>query len=222
MSSKSAKFRLTGRERWRLKKWYTVITPPVFGSLPVTVTPSDEPWKLLGRTIGITLYDLTGDITQVHVHLYLQIYKVDPDRLEAYTMFKGHELARDYLRSLTRRKSSKITAILNVTTKDGYVLRPTVMAWTVYRCQTSQRYAIRKKMMELVAKIASEKTMDEFVSGMVFGDYVTDIFNEIKKIYPVRKVEFAKTKLLYIPTPEGPKKAVIVPRPGVLEATFSG
>lgn len=220
MSSKSTKFRLTGRERWRLKKWYTVITPSVFGSIPITLTPSDEPWKLLGRAIETTLYDLTGDITQVHVHLYLQIYKVNPDKLEAYTIFKGHELARDYIRSLTRRKSSKIAAILNVTTKDGYILRPTVIAWTTYRCKTSQRHAIRKIMMDMVSRIAAEKTFDEFVSGMVFGDFVTEIFNAIKKIYPVRKVEFAKSKLLAVPTPEGPKKAVITPKPDILEAIF--
>lgn len=222
MSSKSARFRLTGRERWRLKKWYTVLAPTVFGSVPVTTTPSDEPWKLLGRIVEITLYDLTGDITQVHVHLYLQIYKVDPNKLEAYTVFKGHELARDYLRSLTRRKSSKITAIVDVTTKDGYVLRPTIMAWTTYRCSTSQRHSIRRNMMDLLTKIAAEKTFDEFVTGMVFGDFVTEIFNEIKKIYPVRKVEFTKSKLLQVPTSEGPKKAAIIPRPGVLEAVFGG
>ncbi|MEM1844993.1 MAG: 30S ribosomal protein S3ae [Ignisphaera sp.] len=218
--SSTTKFRLTGRERWRLKKWYTIISPQVFGFIPVTSTPSDEPWKLLGRVIEITLYDLTGDITQVHVHLYLQIYKVDPEKEEAYTIFKGHELARDYVRSLTRRKSSKIVAIFNVTTKDGYVIRPTVATWTTYRCNTSQKHSIRKIMMELVTKIASEKTFDEFINGMIFGDFAQAIFNEVKKIYPVRKVEFVKSKLLAVPTTEGPRKAVITPKPNVLEATF--
>jgi small subunit ribosomal protein S3Ae len=67
--------------------------------------------------------------------------------------------------------------------------------------------------------IASTKTFDEFVIGMVFGDYTQQLFNEAKKIYPLRKVEFAKSKLVAVPTPEGLKKAVIVPRPGVLEAS---
>lgn len=221
MSLSGTKFKLTGRERWRLKKWYTVTAPPIFGSISVTATPSDEPWKLLGRTIETTLYDLTGDITQVHVHLYLQIYKVNPDKQEAYTIFKGHELARDYLRSLTRRKSSKIVTIINVITKDGYTLRPTIMAWTTYRCKASQKHIIRKNMIDLVTKIASEKTFEEFVTGIIFGDFVSQIFNEVKKIYPVRKIEFAKSKLIAVPTPEGSKKAIITPRPGILEAIFT-
>ncbi len=214
----TSKFKLTGRERWRLKKWYNVITPQAFGSITIVTTPSDEPWKLLGRVVETTLYDLTGDITQVHIHLRFQIVKVEGEN--AYTIFKGHELARDYIRSLTRRKSSKITAIFNVTTKDGYIVRPTVMVWTTYRCRTSQRHAIRKIVMDLVSKIASEKTFDEFGVGMVFGDFNQTIFNETKKIYPIRKVEFVKSKLIAIPTPSGPRKAVVVTKPGLTEAVF--
>ncbi len=212
------KFRLTGRERWRLKKWYSVVTPDYFGSVAIATTPADEPWKLLGRRVTVTLYDLTGDVTQVHVNLRFQIWKVEGEN--AYTIFKGHELARDYIRSLTRRKSSKVAAIFNVTTKDGYSFRVMVMAWTTYRCNTSQRHAIRKTLMDLATKIASEKTLGEFVVGMVFGDYNQVLFNEAKKIYPLRKVEFAKSKLLAVPTPEGVKKAVIIPKPGVLEAPY--
>ncbi|MCC6045825.1 MAG: 30S ribosomal protein S3ae [Ignisphaera sp.] len=216
--SSAQKFRLTGRERWRLKKWYNVVTPEYFGSIVIATTPVDEPWKLLGRKVSATLYDLTGDVTQVHINLHFQIWKVEGEN--AYTIFKGHELARDYIRSLTRRKSSKVTAILNVTTKDGYLFRVTVMAWTTYRCNTSQRHAIRKILMDLVTKIASEKALGDFVIGMVFGDYNQTLFNEAKKIYPLRKVEFAKSKLLAVPTPEGLKKAVIIPKPGVTEAPY--
>ncbi|MEM1678867.1 MAG: 30S ribosomal protein S3ae [Ignisphaera sp.] len=219
MSSATRKFRLTGRERWRVKKWYSILAPPSFGSVVVATTPADEPWKLLGRNTAVTLYDLTGDITQVHIHLYFQIWKVEGEN--AYTIFKGHELARDYVRSLTRRKSSRITAIFNVTTKDGYLLRLTVMAWTTYKCNTSQQHAIRKILMDVTSNIASTKTFDEFVVGIVFGDYVQQIFNEAKRIYPLRKVEFVKSKLIAVPTPEGPKKAVIIPKPGALEAPYA-
>jgi len=217
MPAKTQKFKLTGKERWRMKKWYTVVAPPVFGSIPIALTPADEPWKLLGRVVETTLFDLTGDITQVHVHLFFQIYKVEGE--QAYTRFKGHELARDYVRSLTRRKSSKITAIVNVETKDGYRLRITGITWTTYRCKTSQKRAIRKIMMDLITKTAAEKTLDELIVAMIFGELPQAIFQEAKKIYPLRKVEIYKSKLLAIPTPEGPKRAVIVPVPGITDAS---
>lgn len=196
------------RDKWKLKKWYTVIAPPVFNNAVLGTTPADDPLKLIGRVMEVTLYDLTGDFTQVHVHLFFQIIKVEEDK--AYTRFKGHELARDYMKSLIRRRSSKIQGIFNVQTKDGYGLRITAVALTAYRCKTSQKRAIRKIMQNIIVKRAAEMTFDELIQAMLFGDLAQEIFQEAKKIYPLRKVEIYKSKLLTIPGPNGPEPAVVV------------
>ena len=199
------------KDKWKLKKWYTVLAPEMFGNVPIGTTPSDKDWKLLGRVLEVTLFDLTGDFSQHHIHLYFQIYKVEGDK--AYTRFKGHELARDYIKSIIRRKSSKIQAIVDVTTKDGYKLRVTGIVLTTFRCKTSQKKAIRKIMMKILTERASEMTLEEYVKAMVFGKLSLEIMEQAKKIYPIRKVEIYKSKLLAIPTPEGPKPAVIIPQP---------
>jgi len=196
------------KDKWKLKKWYTVIAPPLFGNAVIATTPSDREWKLFGRVFEVTLFDLTGDFSQVHIHLKFQVYEVKGDK--AYTRFKGHELARDYMKSIIRRKSSKVAAIVNVVTKDGYGLRVTGVALTAFRCKASQKRLIRKVMAETITSAASEKTLDEFVQAMIFGALSNEIFQRAKKVYPLRKVEIYKSKLLTIPTPEGPKPAIIV------------
>ena len=200
------------KDKWKLKKWYTVVAPPVFGEVPLGLTPADDPDKLIGRVMEATLYDITGDFAHVHIKLYFQIIKVEGDT--AYTRFKGHELLRDYIRSLTRRKSSKITGIFNVWTKDGYGLRVTAMVFTRYRCKTSQKRLIRKKMQEVIERRAKESTLDEFIQAMTFSDREGSLAQEIdmaaRKIYAIRKVEVAKSKLLWIPGPNGPQKAVVI------------
>lgn len=113
---------------------------------------------------------------------------------------------------LTRRKSSKIQGIFNVTTKDGYGLRVTAMAFTSYRCKTSQKKLIRKIMKDVIEKTASEQTLDEFIQSMIFEKLSSQIFEQAKKIYPLRKVEIYKSKLLTIPGPYGPQKAVVLPQ----------
>ena len=200
--------RAASRDRWKLKKWYSVIAPPIFGEVVLGTTPADDPDKLIGRVMETTLYDLTGDFTQVHIRLYFQITEVEGDK--AKTRFKGHELARDYIKSLTRRKSSKIQGIFDVKTKDGYELRVTAIAFTSFRCKSSQRRLIRKVMKEILEKKASETEFNDYIQSLIFGKVSSEIFAEAKKIYPLRKVEIYKTKLLRIPTPEGLKPAVIV------------
>lgn len=196
------------RDKWKLKKWYTVIAPPIFGEISIGTTPADDPLKLIGRVMETTLYDITGDITQVHIRLYFQIIKVEGDK--AYTRFKGHEISRDYMKSLIRRKSSKIQGIFNVDTKDQYRLRLTIVALTSYRCKTSQKRAIRKIMEEYIKSKVPQLTLDELIQEMLFGRMSAEIMERARKIYPIRKVEIYKSKLLMIPTPEGPKPAVVV------------
>jgi len=200
--------RATVKDKWKTKKWYTVVAPPVFGEVPLGTTPADDPLKLIGRVLETTLYDLTGDFTLVHVHLLFQIIKVIGDK--CITRFKGHELARDYMRSIIRRRSSKIQGIFNVQTKDGYGLRITGVVLTSFRCKSSQKRAIRKIMREIIETKASQTTFDELIQAMIFGKLASEIYNEAKKIYPVRKVEIYKSKLLTVPSPTGPRPATVV------------
>ncbi|MEB3778715.1 MAG: 30S ribosomal protein S3ae [Desulfurococcales archaeon] len=199
-------------DTWRQKKWYTVVAPEMFGQAPLGTTPADDPDKLIGRVMETTLFDITGDFAHVHIKLYFQVVRVEGDT--AYTRFKGHELLRDYLRSLTRRKSSKITGIFDVWTKDGYGLRVTSVVFTRYRCKTSQKRLIRKAMQDIITRRAAESTLDELVKAMVFSDQEGSLALEIdeaaRKIYSIRKVEIAKSKLLWVPGPEGPQKAVVI------------
>lgn len=196
------------KDKWKMKKWYEVLAPESFGSISLGTIPSDDPDKLIGRVVETTLYDITGDISQVHVKLYFQITSIEKDK--AHTMFKGHELARDYMRSLVRRKSSKIQGIFDVQTKDNYVLRTTIVTLTSYKCKTSQKKAIRRVMMDYFVKKTSELTLSELINEILKGNISNEIAERAKKIHPIRRVEVYKTKLLMIPTPEGLRPASII------------
>ncbi|BFH73514.1 30S ribosomal protein S3ae [Sulfurisphaera javensis] len=193
MSSKTAI-----KDKWKLKKWFTILAPKTFGEVVLGTTPAYDSNQALNRKVETTLYDLTGDYSLVYVHLYFKIVGIEGDRL--VTRFAGHELSRDYIRSLVRRKSSKIDAITDVTTKDGYLIRVKGLALTTYRAHVSQKTEIRKIIWDILSKKASESSFDEFVQDVVFGKLSNDIFQQAKKIYPLRKVEIEKTKVLKTPS----------------------
>ena len=182
------------RDKWRSKAWYTVVAPPYFGNVELGAIPADEPEKLIGRVMEVTLYDITGDFSHQYLKLYFQITKVEGKT--ARTMFKGHEYSRDYLRSLVRRRTTKVDGIFNVSTKDGYRFRVAVCAFTLTRIKTSQEHAIRKIMAKIVEEKSAALTMDQFVQEMVLGKIASDIYNEARKIVPLRHVGVRKSKLL--------------------------
>lgn len=48
------------KDKWKSKVWYPVIAPDMFNRVQIGETLADEPEKLIGRTIEVTLQDLTG------------------------------------------------------------------------------------------------------------------------------------------------------------------
>jgi len=124
------------RDKWRSKKWYTVLAPDYFGNVELGLVPADSPEKMIGRVIEATLYDLTGDFAHQYLKIYFQVIEVEGRT--AKTIFKGHEYSRDYLRSLVRRRTTRIDGIFTITTKDGYRLRVSACAFTPHRIKTSQ------------------------------------------------------------------------------------
>lgn len=190
MSTKTKKV----RDKWRSKAWYTVLAPPYFGNVELGAVPADEPEKLIGRVIDSTLYDITNDFAHQYLKMYFQITEVDGKT--AKTMFKGHEYARDYLRSLVRRRTTKVDGIFNVTTKDGYKLRLAASAFTLSRIKTSQEKAVRAIMEKIIKDKAANLTLDQFAQEIVLGKIASDIYNEAKKIVPLRHVGIRKSKLV--------------------------
>jgi len=194
LSSKSKRV----RDKWRGKAWYMVVAPPFFGNVELGSLPAEEPEQLIGRVVEATLYDITSDFSHQYLKMFFQINEIDGKT--AHTLFKGHEYSRDYLRSLVRRRTTKVDGLFNLITKDGYKLRIAVSALTLSRIKTSQEKLIRNMMDETVKEKAAALTMDQFVQEMVLGKIASDVYNKAKKVAPLRHVGIRKSKLIAQPT----------------------
>jgi len=98
-----------------------------------------------------------------------------------------------------RRRTTRIDGIFNVTTKDGYKLRVMGMVIAIRRIQSSQERAVREVMENLIRKKAEELTFTEFVLEAVNGKMGAELAREAKKIYPLKRAEIRKIKVLAEP-----------------------
>jgi small subunit ribosomal protein S3Ae len=185
------------RDKWRGKAWYMIVAPPFFGNVELGSVPAQEQNQLIGRIVEATLYDITGDFSHMYLKMFFQVNEFEGKT--AKTLFKGHEYSRDYLRSLVRRRTTKVDGLFNVTTKEGYKLRVAVSALTLSRIKTSQEKIIRNLMQRIINEKASALTIDQFVQEMVLGKIASDVYNEAKKVAPLRHVGIRKSKLIMQP-----------------------
>ena len=185
------------RDKWRAKEWYDVYAPAYFGEKRVASIPCADPTKVIGRVVETTLYDITNDFSHQSQKLYFLVANVKGTRAD--TILKGHEYSADYLRSLVRRGSTRIDAIFNVTSKDQYVTRASVVAFTRDRVNANQQHLIRSIMRKTIEEKADTLAYDQLCHEMVLGIFGSEIYNLAKKVSPLRHVGVRKSKLMIIP-----------------------
>jgi small subunit ribosomal protein S3Ae len=188
-----------------------VIAPSFFGNIELGSIPAQEEQMLIGRVVEATLFDITGDFSHHYLKMFFQINAIEGKT--ARTLFKGHEYSRDYLRSLVRRRTTKVDGLFNIVTKDGFKLRISISALTLSRIKTSQEKIIRDMMETTIRGKAAALTLDQFVQEMVLGKIASDIYNQAKLVAPLRHVGIRKSKLISAPTdlPKAPALPVAEP-----------
>jgi len=186
------------RDKWRLKEWYDVYSPPYFGENIVASIPCEVPSAIIGRVVETTLYDITNDFAHQSIKLYFLVVNAKDHRAD--TILKSHEYATDYLRSLVRRGSTRLDGIFNATTKDQFSTRVSIVAFTRDRINASQEHGVRHVMRQIVDEKATALNYDQLSQEVVLGKLGSDIYNLSKKIAPLRHVGVRKSKLLSIPS----------------------
>ena len=183
------------KDKWREKKWVTVIAPDSFNNVPIAYIPITDEENAKGRVIEVTLYDiLKGDTSQHQYKIYFQIDKVEGDK--ATSIFKRYQYATEFLRSLVRRGSSKITFVSEVKTKDGYIFRIKIIALTHRQLNTSRKRALRLIAKDVMEKTIPQMTIDQFVQATCYGKINSDIMAAAKKVIRMRHVGLEKVKLV--------------------------
>ena len=186
------------RDKWRDKQWIVVNAPPAFDQVPLNYIPISDVTNAKGRVIENTLYDmLKQDPSQHQTKIFVQIDRINAGI--ASTIFKGHEYAKEFLRSLIRRGSSMINFVGEYTTGDGYVFRVSVTAFSQIRINSAKKHEIRLSMDRLLSEKIPTLSLNDFVKEVTMGKMGSDMMEEAKKIAIIRHVGVRKTKLISSP-----------------------
>ena len=195
------------RDKWKAKEWYKIHAPRMFNEAEIGETPSADPEYVIGRTVEVTVQDLTGDFSKMHIKLRFKVASVDGH--DAKTEFIGHDLTSDYVRRLTRRKKTKTDHVVDIMTKDGFSYRIKTMAIADKRIQSSQEDAMRRVIGETLVAIGQERTLSEIVKDIVSGDLAKELARACRIIIPIKRIEIRKSEVLA--AGEGEPESILPP-----------
>ncbi len=183
------------KDKWKEKRWITVSAPDSFNNVPVGYIPITDDKAAIGRVVEVTLFDiLKGDPSQHQYKLFFQIHKVSAEK--ATTIFKRYEHAKEFLRSLVRRGSTKINFSIDTKTKDGYIFRIKIIILSHRELNTSRKRALRLIAKDVIEKTVPSMNIDQFVQASCYGKISSDIMAAAKRVIRLRHVGLEKVKLV--------------------------
>jgi len=195
------------------KEWYSIKAPSTFAVRDVGKTLVNRTTglknandALKGRVIEVSLADLQKDEEHSFRKIKLRVDEVQGKN--CLTNFHGLDFTSDKLRSLVRKWQTLIEANVTVKTTDDYQLRLFAIAFTKRRqnqvrkttyAASSQIRAIRRKMVEIIAREASSCTLTQLTNKLIPEVIGREIEKATLGIYPLQNVHVRKVKLLKQP-----------------------
>lgn len=196
------------RDKWRDKQWIIVNAPQAFGGNPANYIPITDPETAKGRVIENTMYDyLKQDPAHHQTKVFVELDKIYQGT--GTTIFKGHEYAKEFLRSLIRRGSSMVNYVGDYTTQDGYTFRVATVAFSQRRLNSSKKHKLRVIAHEFLLEKMPKLTIEQFIDDVTKGKLSMDLLGACKKIASLRHAGIKKSKLISTPESRAMKGAKV-------------
>ncbi len=182
-------------DKWKLKKWYSVTAPALFENRELCEILSSDEKNLINRIIKRSLAELgIGTASQLSMFTYLNFRIIDVKGTTASTSLIGHEISSSYLKTFARRGKSLIHEVLDVKTKDGVEVRVKLIVVTDSKVSENTKRNIRAAVKEETKKIAESMKFDEFMGELIYGKFSSKLFNRLKQITKIKRVEVRKSE----------------------------
>lgn len=175
------------------KSWFSIVAPPVFNGMSIGETTAVERNNLLGRSIKVSLMNLTRNMKKQNITVTFRIDDLKDN--VAQTHVSAFETNQASVKRFVRRRRDKIDDSIVAKTKDGKLVR--VKPMLITRNNTSNpvlcemRHAMRYKVVSDIAKF----TYGQFIEKIINDQFAKDIKYSIQKIYPVRNVSIRAFQL---------------------------
>jgi len=180
-------------EGWKAKNWFKVYAPDFLGKALIGEIVSSDPENIPGRVMTVSLGELIQDYSKQNVRASFKITEVAGD--SAYTQFAGHEVAKEYVRAMVKRRATRVDSTLTLAPMGGTKqIQLTITCFTISHARLAQAQEIRAAMVKVVEDYAKEADYETFTNAMLKGELSKKMLETCKPIFPIKKIEVIKSE----------------------------
>jgi small subunit ribosomal protein S3Ae len=189
-----------GKDKWREKVWYSILTPAYLGEKEIATSPAIDPKSMVGRKIEMPVSDMTGNFKKTNLKMVFKVDECQGNR--CFTSFVGSYVSDDSIRRMVRRRKERIDVIEKDYTHDGYLLAVKVVGVSDVKLISNKRADIRLALGKFLREKISTSNLQDLVSYLIGDEVLNEMSREIRQIYTMKKLEIRKTEVLGFKKPE--------------------
>lgn len=181
-------------DKWKLKKWYTALAPPMFDNKEICELVAADDAALINRVVKISLMELLSTSSQTSMFTFLKFRITGVSGNNANTVLIGHEVSPSYIKTFARRGKTIIHMVVDTRTKDDTGVRIKVVGVAAGKISETTKRNLRGFIAEDIKKAGPAFTYDELMQEILYGRLASKIFNHLKQITSMRRFEIRKTE----------------------------
>ncbi len=175
------------------KQWYEIVAPKMFEEKTIGETTTIDSKRLVGRTIQVSIMDLSAEYAKFYLKMELQISSVVGSK--AYTKLIGHDVLRERIHRMVQRHSRRVDVVQDVKLDDGTSARLKTIFILPMRVNTSIKNKCRAKAKETINSFVVGKNFEDIMKSIISSDLQNSVKKAVNQIYPVSTIEVRKSKL---------------------------
>jgi len=176
--------KVVSRIKSKKKIWCKIIAPQVFGNREVGESYLASATSAVGRIMSVNLRELTGNMKDQNVYLYLQVTKAEGNQLR--TAAVGYELLPAAVRRMIRKGNSRLDDYFTAKTKGGKTVIVKTLVITLNKAQRAVSAAVRKELKKSLIEEINRSSFDSFITNVAFQKVQSALKKKLSKIYPLR------------------------------------
>ncbi len=166
------------------KKWFNLIAPKQFNEVVVGETPAIDASTLVGKTVTLSLMNLTKDVRKQNINVRLKVNEVKDNK--AHSELDTFTMNSSAIKRLVRRRKDRVDDSFVAISNDDRRVRVKPMVLTRSNTNQSVLSAIRRYIKVFLVNKVNNMTYAEFVEYVVTDKFHRDVKKQIAKIYPVK------------------------------------
>lgn len=199
------------------KVWMQLIAPPLFGRAVLGETVVEEPKKMIGKTIELSLMSLTGDMKKQNVYVTFAVQDIVDGK--GQTQIVRYDVSPSSIKRVVRRGRGRVDASFICQTKDGKKIQIKPFFLTTHETKRSILTSLRKYATGCIATYCAAYDYETIMKDIISGKLQSGLRTALHKIYPIktseiRMLHLAKdiTQPTILPVPNFDVENIMKPR----------